>query len=306
MGVFGAAAVVAKMLHMSVDETTNAFAIAGSEASGVMEYDQSGGEVKRVHAGIAARAGVNSALLAGFGLTGPVTIIEGKRGFCHLFSTRQDFSRITMGLGRTFNITNAWLKLYPATAPVHTSIRAAERLILEHGIEASEIARIRIAVAETSLLHGGGIRQPVDVIGAQFSFAYSVALRLTKHRNDLQAYRDPTLWADPQIVDLMDRIELVCDPAAQGPLLHMATLTIWTKDGRLFETVERYPIGTPENPPTKTQLRDKIVSLSTSVLSADRIEGLIEVVENLEAVSDIRKLTSLLVPNGSAEHVRER
>ena len=59
---------------------THALAIAGSHAGGTMEYDQSGGEVKRLHNGMACCGGLRSALLAQIGLTGPPTIFEGERG----------------------------------------------------------------------------------------------------------------------------------------------------------------------------------------------------------------------------------
>ena len=55
-------------------------AIAGSHAGGTMEYDQSGGEVKRMHNGMACCGGLRSAMLAQMGLTGPPTIFEGERG----------------------------------------------------------------------------------------------------------------------------------------------------------------------------------------------------------------------------------
>ena len=51
-----------------------------------MEYDQSGGEVKRLHAGSAAHSGVEAAQLAQLGLTGPRTIFEGQRGIFRLFA----------------------------------------------------------------------------------------------------------------------------------------------------------------------------------------------------------------------------
>jgi 2-methylcitrate dehydratase PrpD len=61
-GVFGAAAVAARLLGLDAAQTAEALAVAASEASGTMEYDRSGGEVKRVHAGLAARSGMEAAL----------------------------------------------------------------------------------------------------------------------------------------------------------------------------------------------------------------------------------------------------
>ena len=87
-GVFGAAAATGKILNLNALELANAFAIAASDASGTMEYDQSGGEIKRFHAGLASRSGVEAAILAAAGLTGPLTIFEGKRGYRPLLARR--------------------------------------------------------------------------------------------------------------------------------------------------------------------------------------------------------------------------
>ena len=91
-------------------------------------YDQSGGEVKRIHAGLAARGGIQSAVLAQYGLTGPATIIEGKRGFCRIFADNSNPDLVVKDLGHTFYIRQAWIKMYPAIATIHTAIAAVSEL----------------------------------------------------------------------------------------------------------------------------------------------------------------------------------
>jgi 2-methylcitrate dehydratase PrpD len=49
--------VAARLLRLNREQMLHAFGIAGSHSAGTMEYDQTGGEIKRVHAGIAARSG---------------------------------------------------------------------------------------------------------------------------------------------------------------------------------------------------------------------------------------------------------
>ena len=75
VGVFIAAAVAGKILHLNSEQMTHALAIAGSHAGGTMEYDQSGGEVKRMHNGMACSGGLRSAMTADKGLTGPPTVV---------------------------------------------------------------------------------------------------------------------------------------------------------------------------------------------------------------------------------------
>jgi 2-methylcitrate dehydratase PrpD len=293
-GPFAGAAAVGKIFGLGSSQLTHALAVAGSHACGPLEFDQGGGEVKRIHAGIAARAGIHSAQLAKFGLTGPPTIIEGRRGFCRLFSTQCDLSQLTTGLGDTFNITNVWFKVYPATGPVHTAIGATAKLVEDHRIRPADVARIRVALAETSLMHGGGIHIPQDVIGDQFSLAFSVALAIVKRRNALSDYMDSALWSDPEIVSMMNKVEMIPDLDARGKKHHMATVRIELNDGRALTTTEAHPVGTPPNPASERQLREKAEGLARAVLSEACAERLMATIDELETLSDIGALAAQL------------
>ena len=63
-GPFGAVAAAAKLLKLDKKSLTYAIGIAGSHCSGTTEYDQTGGDIKRLHAGIAGMAGIRGAYLA--------------------------------------------------------------------------------------------------------------------------------------------------------------------------------------------------------------------------------------------------
>jgi len=124
---FGAMATAARLLRLNDGQMLHAFGIAGMHSSGTMEYDQTGGEVKRVIAGVAARGGIQSALLAQLGLTGPPTIIEGKRGFLKVFADQVEPDEITRDLGSDFKIMRVWFKLYPCVATDQTHRRTPLR-----------------------------------------------------------------------------------------------------------------------------------------------------------------------------------
>ena len=98
-GAFGAAVTAACLLNLSVEQMLNAVGIAGSFASGNMEYLAQGTLTKRVQPGQAAHAGILSALLAQQGYTGPGTILEGEFGFLHAYSDSPVVGRLTADLG---------------------------------------------------------------------------------------------------------------------------------------------------------------------------------------------------------------
>ena len=98
-GPYGAAVATAKLLHFDLATVLNAFGVAGSHSAGLVEYAWKGEMTKRLHLGRAAQWGLESALLAGKGFTGPATILEGTYGFFHAYSPSPRPERLLNGIG---------------------------------------------------------------------------------------------------------------------------------------------------------------------------------------------------------------
>src|SRR6185295_8607308 len=82
-GVFGTAAVAARLLKLDVTQLRNALGLAASQAAGLLR--NFGTMTKPFHAGHAARCGVQSALLARAGFTADTSIFDGKDGFLRVY-----------------------------------------------------------------------------------------------------------------------------------------------------------------------------------------------------------------------------
>jgi len=292
---FGAMATAARLLRLNDGQMLHAFGIAGMHSSGTMEYDQTGGEVKRVIAGIAARGGIQSAMLAQFGLTGPPTIIEGKRGFLKVFADLVEPEEITRDLGREFKIMRIWFKLYPCVATVQGVIYTLNKLIDEHRFSADDVDEIRVGISETSLSHGGAIYEPHDTASAQFSLPFSLAIRLLKNDNDLSFYMDPKLWTDPKVLALARKVKSYADPNAKKDQNYNTTMEVKLINGKTFKRFEPYPPGSPFNMVSRDVLRTKFRKMASAVLTEECIEELIAAVDRLETYDDAAKLVPLLV-----------
>jgi 2-methylcitrate dehydratase PrpD len=292
---FGAMTTAARLLRLNNGQILHAFGIAGMHSSGTMEYDQTGGEVKRVIAGIAARGGIQAAMLAQLGLTGPPTIIEGKRGFLKVFADEVEPEEITRGLGSDFKIMRVWFKIYPCVATVQGVIFTLAKMIEEHHFGADEIDEIRVGISETSLSHGGAIYEPHDTASAQFSLPFSLAIRLLKNDNDLSFYMDPKLWTDPKVLALAKKVKSYADPNAKKDQNYNTTMEVKLTNGKTFKAFEAYPLGSPLNMVSRDVLRTKFRKMAHAVLAEERIEKLIEAVDRLETYEDAAKLIPLLV-----------
>ena len=297
-GPFGAAAVVGVLRHLSADIMVHALSIAGSHVSGTMEYDRSGGEVKRFHSGMATRAGIISALLAERGLTGPATIFEGPRGIVPLFAHLDDASGITANLDDKswFAVERRTVKMYPCVGQLPTSIQALEKLIAEHHFGPEDVERIDVWVTPHTLGHGAAIDQPKDTVGAQFSMKFGLSLLLHKGKNELRDYMDPSLWSHPVIRDLSGKIFAHGDESYVfgNDKGSAARVKVALRDGRAVEHEETYRWGSPKNPITKADLERKFTSLATAVLDDEGVRAVIDAVDRLEDLPDVRTLVSFL------------
>ncbi len=297
-GVFGAAAATAKLLDLSEEQIVNAFGIAGSDASGTMEYDQSGGEVKRLHAGLASRSGLQAALLAQHGLTGPSTIFEGKRGIWRMFSDKFD-NDPEIFWDKGFFIPQTIFKMSPAVGTVHGSIDAAHEIRKRWSFDPAEIERIDAYVSELTFTHGASIVHPTDCIGAQFSLAFSLALAFVKGRTLLSDYLDPDNWTDPAIMAMASKVTPIERDTAPGASILGGMVKVTLKDGRTFEYDQPIPRGDHRNPPSDAELEEKFRGLVDGLMPASQAEAIIAGVATLEDMPDVSVLARLLALPGS-------
>jgi 2-methylcitrate dehydratase PrpD len=297
VGPFIAAAAAGKILRLDPEQMTHALAIAGSHAGGTMEFDQSGGEVKRLHNGMACCGGLRSALLAQAGLTGPPTILEGERGILKVMSGRCNIEPIIEDLRpgtQNLALYHAATKRFPVNASQHSPIELLDRLVRTHGIDPGRVARITVELNEGVLLHGGSIHRPKEVVEAQFSLRFSLALRLLKGNNDLQHYLSPPMWNDPALLDLGSKIELFADPTATGPRRFACRMKVYLSDGPEVSGSLAAPRGSFKNPLTRDELHEKFYRLGGSALENARLRSIVALVDGMEKAEDAAALISLM------------
>ena len=250
-GPFGAAVACGLLLGLDERQMTNALGIAGSLAGGLLEFARGdGGMIKRLHLGRASEAGVLAASLAGGEFEAPRTVIEGQFGFLRVFCSEWDESHLTKGLGSDFVTLSAVLKRYPCHATAHAPVRAVRDLQAAHGFAGGDVAAIAIT-GTPRMVERHNILEPPDLMLAQYSIPFCVALALHREARDPESY-DDTALADPAIRALTRKVELV--PETGGGHGHGAlgsNVTVTLNDGRTFEVNEAGGMLEPGELPDK-------------------------------------------------------
>jgi 2-methylcitrate dehydratase PrpD len=293
-GPFGAAAATGKILVFDPDLMLNALSIAGSHSAGVTEYDQSGGSVKRMHAGMASHAGVRSALLAQKGLTGPSTILEGKHGIFVAFTDAYRAHEVTDKLGEEFRVVmGTGYKAYCACFPVHAAIDALLMLKRDHGFEADDVSDILMGTNRRSVTHVEA--KPTDILSAQFSAAFSLAATLIRGSNGFQDYTERTI-RDPAILRVAEKVRVEIDPEVDRayPGNRSARITVTLKGGAKYQAKVEHAKGTPQNPMTPQEFENKFRGLASVAVSTEHVDEILNLISNLEQQKDLSRLLSHL------------
>lgn len=260
-GVFGAALATGRLHGLDSETLASALGIAGSHASGTTEYSQSGGEVKRLHAGIGAMGGIRGVELARRGFSGPPTILEGRRGFMQAFADTTRPEALTDGLGVRWDMMDAAIKPYANCGLIHAPIDAMKKLVVEEGIGADDILEIVVGCDRLSLNHVGKIGPgPVDTTGAQFSMEYSLAMLLVLGGAGFAEYFDAEQrgFQIPEVNYVAKKVRLELDEEADRlfPEKFFARVTVRRMDGSVL-TRTAYALGSPDSPMSDDLVRDK-------------------------------------------------
>jgi 2-methylcitrate dehydratase PrpD len=280
-GPFGAATASGRLMGFDAARMTNALGIAGSCSSGLLEFAHAGNGamVKRLHMGRAAEGGVLAASLAGEGFTGPTSVLEGEYGFLRVFCNDWEVSELTRGLGTTYFTLDIMLKRYACHITAHNPVEATLDLRGEHKFTAADVASITIAGNER-MAKTNNIPAPADMMLAQYSIPFSVALSLYRDPIDPRSFDDGAVH-DRAILDLASRTRMVVVPGQDRRDLAV-TVTVRLKDGRDVSRRVTSFKGTPERPLDRAELREKFLLL-TQRLGRDRMTALFDRLQGIES-----------------------
>src|SRR6185295_10320409 len=176
VGPFGAAMTTAKLRGLPPDRLGHALGLAASSAAGLFAFVNGGGDIKRLHAGHAAREGLQAALLAEQGIEGPPGVIEARDGFMQAFAFgRADRAR-AIALPPPFAITDCYIKPYACCRHIQPAVEALIDILRAERIATEEVRRVEVETYRIAAEHAETGWD--DFASAQLSFPYLMALAL--------------------------------------------------------------------------------------------------------------------------------
>jgi 2-methylcitrate dehydratase PrpD len=261
-GVMGAAAGVGAALGLNVKQTVDALGIAGSMASGIIEYLAEGTWTKRMHPGWAAQSGIRAALLARGGFSGPRTVFEGVHGLFHGFAhtAQGDYAALDDFGARWVTETLAF-KPYPCGTMAHPYIDCAKRLAAR-GIKASDIKELVCEVADGTVHRLweplAAKQRPPNGYAAKFATPFLLATGFVKGGVGLGDFM-PEAVRDPAVLALAATVRYVIDPDNPNPNAFTGHIRCVLNDGGVIEERQPHFRGGANEPLTRADIEEKFI-----------------------------------------------
>jgi len=260
-GAMAAAAAVGAALRLNQRQIVDAFGIAGSMASGIIEYLAEGTWTKRMHAGWAAQSGLRAALLAREGFSGPRTVFEGVHGLFHGFAhtTEGDYNALIGDFGERWVTQTLAFKPYPCGTMTHPYIDCARRLAAK-GIKAEDITEMLCEVGEGTVHRLweplAAKQRPGNGYAGKFSTPYCIAAGFVRGNVGLGDFSDDAV-RDPAVVALAGKVRYVIDPDNPYPNNYTGHIRATLADGRVVEERQPHMRGGAHEPLTRQDIEDK-------------------------------------------------
>ncbi len=264
LGALGAAAGVGAALNLNRRQLVDALGVAGSMASGIIEYLAEGAWTKRMHPGWAAQAGLRAALLGRAGFVGPRSVFEGAHGLFHGFAHTKDgdYAALVGDFGARWAIETLAFKPYPCGTMTHPYIDCARRLAAR-GIAADGIAEIVCEAAEGTVHRLweplADKHRPPNGYAAKFSTPYCIASGFIHGAPGLEAFSDAAV-RDPRVLALAAKVRYEIDPQNPYPLSYTGHVRVRLRDGRVFEERQPHLRGGAAAPLTRGEIEEKFTA----------------------------------------------
>src|SRR5215468_2933789 len=232
VSVFGAAMTTGKLRGLSGRALANALGIAASSSAGLFAFVNGGADIKRLHAGHAAREGVQAALLAEQGVEGPPGVIEARDGFLQAFAFgRIDKARpLALPPEVPFGITDCYIKPYACCRHLQPAVEALMGLCRDENILPDDVRRIDVDTYRIAAEHADTNWD--DFASAQLSFPYLIGLAL-RYRAIRFEHFDDDVRRDPVFGEIASKLHVVATPEVDRlyPRLRPAHVKVTTARG---------------------------------------------------------------------------
>lgn len=301
--VFCAATVAGRLLGLKEEELYHAFGLAGTVPPVPINMhkfvERPMGFSKNVF-GWTTLTGIFWTLMAQKGATGTPDILDGDDGFWSIMgSDNRNFEKLLDGLGQEFNILDTKFKPYPFCTWGHTSLDAFSAVIAENHIDAERIKSVRVRTLRQAFENLSNPRVET-MYDSQFSLPHAISMIALGKKPGPEWMSKDSLYGETVARSIASKVTVEQDPEAdrifheENGLAIPSTVEVTTKEGGKYEGYSKYSKGTPKNPFSPEEVKQKFKMLAGGFLDQNQVDEIINAVDGMDRISNISALTELL------------
>jgi len=285
LGSIAAGVAAGKLISLDGDQLTHAMAIAATQAAGMQQ--NRGTMCKSFHAGKAASSGVLAALLAERGFDGSPEIIEGKRGYCRIYSDVAAPHALIDQLGTRWEITRNGHKPYACGVVQHPVIDAVIAIRSRANIDPALVEAIELRV-NPLVVSVTGVEEPATGLQSKFSVYHSAAVALIDGAARIAQYTDERA-NDPAVLALRRKVKATIDESLGNDQAEAVVVV----DGVRHRAFIEHAGGTADNPMSEAALEAKFMANAEHVIGRDVAKKVRDLVQGLDRLADVGELIGL-------------
>lgn len=297
-GYFAVAVAAGRIMKFTPEQMLSAMGFALMQTAGAGQAGHEGRPGKSVYLAFPNMGGMLAAMLAREGLRNDCAVFEGDQGYFRTFS-RGEFFRppLESGLGEEFYLLNVGFKRWPVTGAAHAFIEAAISIAIANDLEPASIARVHItgpARIRPFIEPASARRTPPSPTAAADSIIFSVAKALTAREVAMvDLAPTPEGLFDPETLRIAELMECTVDETPG----RTSVVEVTTTAGERYTAEVGVPMGHRDRPLSGDQLREKFLDCAryaSQPISQGALEEVIDTIDRLEDVPDVRVLADLL------------
>ena len=296
VGVFGSCASAGKLLNLTTKQFESAFGSSASMCGGVMQFseDPVNTMIKRLHAGLPSERGILAAQLSSIGFTGPNGAIEGQFGFAKVFTGVDQLNRITLDLGKKFEVDVISVKIYPCCKQFHALIEAIDLCKKQNPFRPQDIQLIE-PFGPSAMINAHMEKRPASMMAAQYSLPYVTAVAILLDPTLPSSY-DLISIKNKELLKISDLVIPHIDKKLQPlyPKKFPAGVRILLKNGTILTATVLDSKGTQNNIITREEIVNKFHALTNNIYAKRKRNKIIDTVLNIDKAKSIGNLTSIL------------
>jgi 2-methylcitrate dehydratase PrpD len=288
---FGAAAAAASLARLDEKGMRHALSYAAQQVSGIWSWVRDPEHVEKAFdfSGMGARNGVTAAVMVQMGFSGVWDVLDGEHNALMALSAKPNPEEMVAELGSRFYVTQTAIKPYSVGYPIQAPLDALLTLRRQHGLTPANVARIVVRLPED------GARVVNDRSMPDVNCRHIISVALVDGAVSFEDSHSYERMKDPEVRAVKERVQLIPDAKLMDPAAPRSGLVeVTLHDGRTVTHFTRHAPGTKENPLDTEAVNAKARLLMQPVVGAGRAEEVIQRVNAVEHLRDVRELMAYL------------